>query len=116
MGALRCTLLVVLPLVSPFDIIQQYDYFSMVDSEEAFTTFTNACAEAGAAKCLPASLIQGDATGSDIRLLFTSTIDVSLFIPMYISCEEAELGPIARPGATEGRTYRTPIPKWRAQK
>jgi len=116
MGALRCTLSVVLPLVFPFDIVQQYDYFSMVDSEKAFTSFANACAEAGAAKCLPASLIQGDATGSDIRLLFTSTIDVSLSILVYVSCEEAELRPLARPETTEGRIYRVHIPKWRTQK
>lgn len=59
-----------------FYIVSQLDYVALVDTEKAFTAFANACAEAGAARCLPVSMIQGNATGSDIRLLFTSTIDV----------------------------------------
>jgi len=107
---------VALPLVSLFDIVPQNSYRRGTDSEEAFTTFTNACAQASAAKCLLASMIHGNATGSDIRQLFTSTIDVSLFIPMYVSCEEAEPGPTARSEITEGRIYRIPIvAKWRTQ-
>jgi len=105
---------VALPLVFLFDIVPQIDYFALVDSEEALTTFVNACAQAGAVKCLPVSMIQGNATGSDIRLLFTSTIDVSLLIPMYSSCE-AELGPIARPEITRGRIYWIPTKKWRTE-
>jgi len=79
---------VALPHVSLFDIVQQYDYFSSVDTEEVFTTFANACAQAGAAKCLPAGMIQGNVTGSDIRLLLTSTIDVSLATPLHVPYEE----------------------------
>jgi len=60
-----------------FDIIPQLDYVALVDSEEAFTAFANACAQAGAAKCLPVGMIQGNVTGSDVHLLFISTIDVS---------------------------------------
>jgi len=104
-----------LPLVSLFDIVPQNSYLRGADSEEAFTTFTDACAQAGAAKCHPAGMIHGNVTGSDIRQLFTSTIDVSLFITMYVSCKEAEPGPIARPEVTEGWIYRTPITKWRTQ-
>jgi len=54
----------------------QLDYVTLVDSENAFTTFANACAQAGAAKCPPVGMIQGNATGSDVRALITSTIDV----------------------------------------
>ena len=70
MGKLRCTLMISLFLGSFFDIAPQLDHVSLVDSKEAFTTFATACAQA-----------------------FTSTIDVSLAIPAYISCEEAELCP-----------------------
>jgi len=93
MGEPRCTLSVALPLAPLFDIVPQNSYLRAADSEETFTAFANACAQAGTAKCLPASMIHGNATGPDIRQLFTSTIDVSLFIPMYVSCEEAEPGP-----------------------
>jgi len=105
-----------LPLVSLFDIIPQNSYLRGADSEVTFDIFTDACAQAGAAKCYPASMIHGNVTGSDIRKLFTSTIDVSLFITMYVSCEEAEPGPTARSEITEGRIYRIPISaKWRIQ-
>jgi hypothetical protein len=60
------------------DIAPQLDSF--IDTEEAFTTFVNACAQAGAAKCLPVGMINKNATGSDVRTLITSTIDVSLSI------------------------------------
>ena len=93
MGKLQCTPVVVSYLGSFLDIIPQLDYVLLVDSEKAFTTFATACAQAGPAKCLPVSLIQGNATGSDVRLLFTSTIDVSVAIPIRILCEEAELCP-----------------------
>ncbi len=53
---------------------------SYINTEEAFTTFVNSCAQAGAAKCLPVSMIKNNATGSDIHTLITSTIDVSLSI------------------------------------
>jgi len=56
----------------------RYDLDSFIDSEEAFTTFVNSCAQAGAAKCLPVSLIKDNATGYDVRQLITSTIDLSL--------------------------------------
>ena len=49
----------------------------MIDSEEALTTFTNSCAQAGAVKCPPAGMIPGNATGSDVHTLITSTVDVS---------------------------------------
>ena len=68
---------VVLSQISLFYVISQLDYVALTDSEEVFTTFANACAQAGAARCLPASMIRGNVTGSDVRLLFTSTIDVS---------------------------------------
>jgi len=58
----------------------QLDYDTFAHSEEAFTTFANACAQAGAAKCLLVSLIKNNATGCDVRTLITSTIDVSLSI------------------------------------
>ena len=114
MGALRCALSVCPATCFLFDIIPQILYPAAVDTEEAFTTFVNACAQAGAAKCLPVSMIQGNATGPDVRLLFTSTIDVSLHIPMCVSCK-IELGPIARPEVAEGRIYWIPITKWRTQ-
>ena len=59
------------------NIVPQLDYATLIDSEEAFTTFTNACAQAGAAKCPPVGMIQGNATGSDVHMLITSTVDVS---------------------------------------
>jgi len=58
-------------------VVPQLIYVTLIDSEEAFTTLTNACAQAGAAKCSPAGMIQGNATGSDVHTLITSTIDVS---------------------------------------
>ena len=94
-------------------IVPQADSFAIADSEEAFTTFANACAQAGAAKCLPAGMIQGSVTGSDVRQLFTSTIDVSPVTPAYIS-RNIELEPTARLEVTEGRIYRTPSTKWGA--
>jgi hypothetical protein len=64
------------------------DYVTLIDTEEAFTTFANACAQAGTVKCFPARMIKKKATGSDVRKLITSTIDVSLFTLMVVS-EEA---------------------------
>ena len=93
MGKLRCTLTVVSSLSSFFDTVPQSDYSALADSEEVFTTFATACAQAGTAKCLPVGLIQGNATGFDVRLLFTSTIDVSLVILFCVLYEEAELCP-----------------------
>jgi hypothetical protein len=65
------------------DTAPQLDSF--INAEEIFTTFANSCAQAGAAKCLPVSMIKNNATGSDIRTLITSTIDVSLSISVYLS-------------------------------
>ena len=76
MGKLRCTLPVVPAHSSLFYTSLQLDSVTFADSEEAFNTFTNACAQAGAAKCPPAGMIQGNATGSDVHTLITSTIDV----------------------------------------
>ena len=78
MGKLRCTLAVILSLDPSSDIVIQLDYVILANSEEVFTTFAEACARAGAAKCLPIGLIQGNATGPDLRLLFTSIINASL--------------------------------------
>jgi len=74
------------------DVVPQLDYEASIDSEKVFTTFTNACAQAGAARCFPAGLIQGNATGSDVHLLFTSTIDVSLALCMHVSRVRLTLG------------------------
>ena len=66
-----------------FNAVPQSNSLDLVDSEAVFTAFANACAQAGAKKCLLAGMIQGTATGSGVWTLITSTIDVSLFIPMY---------------------------------
>ena len=87
---------------------------TFIDTEEAFTIFANACAQAGAARCLPVSMIQGNATGSDVRLLFTSTIDVCSATPLNV-LGEAEHVPTARLEIAEGRIHRTPSAKWRTQ-
>jgi len=107
-----------LPIIMTYgslsDTIPQLDYVTFVDAEEAFTVFANACAQAGPARCLPVSMIQGNATGSDIRLLITSTIDVSSVSPMYDLCK-AELGPKARLEVAEGRIHRAPGTEWGTQ-
>lgn len=54
------------------------DYVTLLHTEDAFSTFANACAEAGASKCLPVGMIHKNATGSDVRALITSTIDLAL--------------------------------------
>jgi len=113
-GKLRCTLPAAPICVSFFNIVSQYNYVALVDSEEAFIAFTNACAQAGAAECLPVSMIQGNAAGSDVRLLFTSTIDVSSTTLMSVLCK-AKLGPTARLEVAEGRIHGTPSPKWGTQ-
>lgn len=66
---------------SLFDVVSQDNSVDLLDSEEVLTAFANACAQAGAGKCLPVSMIKGTATGADVRTLITSTIDVSLFLP-----------------------------------
>ena len=82
MGKLRRALPPVIPThASFFDAVPQDSSVDLLDSEEVLTTFANACGQAGAAKCLPAGLIKGTATGPDVRTLITSTIDVSLPFP-----------------------------------
>ena len=108
-------LLIIMHHVSFFDIVPQLDYESFVDSEKVFDTFANACAQAGAAKCFPVGLIQGNATGSDVRLLFTSTIDVSRPSAAYVSRDGAYYGSTARFEVAEGRIHRTPSTKRRTQ-
>jgi len=89
MGELRCTPPAIPVPRSLPNFVPQLDYVTLVDTEEAFTTFTNACAQAGAAKCPPVGMIQGNATGSDVHALITSTIDVSQPLLMWILCEVA---------------------------
>jgi hypothetical protein len=89
MGKLRCALPMISTYSSFCDPVLQLDYATLLHSEEAFTVFADACAQAGAAKCLPVSAIQGNATGSDIRTLITSTIDVGRLTQASVSCEEA---------------------------
>ena len=113
MGKLRRMLPVIPAHGSFFNTVPQLDYVSLLHTEEAFTTFVNACAQAGAIKCLPVGMIQGNATGSDVRTLITSTLDVGLFNSSHLSCK-TDFGPIARPEATEGRIRRTPGPNRRA--
>jgi len=60
-------------------------------------------------------MIRGNATGSDIRLLFTSTIDVSLGTPVHVPCEEADTRLAARLEVTEGWIHRTSVAEWRTQ-
>ena len=91
-GSYDVCMLLVMQHVSFTNVVPQLDYEAVVDSERVFTTFTNACAQAGAAKCLPAGLIEGNATDSDIHLLFTSTIDVSPALSTYGSRVELTLG------------------------
>jgi len=67
----------------PSDGVPQLDYETLVDTEGAFTTFVNACAQAGAVKCPPVGMIKGNATGSDVHTLITSTIDVSWLSGTY---------------------------------
>ena len=98
-----------------FDIVSQLNYMTLADSEKVFTTFANACAQAGAAKRLPASMIQGNAKGSNIRLLFTSIIDVSSATSARVLYEEIYCGPIARFEATEGRIHQAPGKKRRTR-
>jgi hypothetical protein len=81
MGKLRCALPVIPTHSFFFNSVPQADYVSLLHSEDAFTVFVDACAQAGAAKCLPVGMIQGNATGSDIRTLITSTIDVGFHTP-----------------------------------
>ena len=69
------------------DTAPQLDYVTFLHTEEALTTFVNACAQAGATKCFPVRMIKGKATGSDVRKLITSTIDVSMFTTMYLCIE-----------------------------
>lgn len=61
-----------------FNAAPQLDYVSLIDTEKAFIIFVIACAQAGPTKCLPAGMIQGNATGSDVRKLITSTMDVNI--------------------------------------
>ena len=68
-----------------FNTVPQLDYVSLLHTEEAFTTFVNACAQAGVVKCLLVGMIQGNATGSDVRTLITSTLDVGLFNSSHLS-------------------------------
>jgi hypothetical protein len=89
MGKLRCALPMISTYSSFCDPVLQLDYATLLHSEEAFTVFADACAQAGAAKCLPVSAIQGNATGSDIRTLITSSIDVGRLTQASVSCEEA---------------------------
>ena len=108
MGKLRCILPVIRSYAPFFDIVPQLNYVALADSEKGFTTFASTCAQTGAAKYLPASMIRGNATGSDIRLLFTSTIDVSSATSARVFYEEIYSGSIARFEATEGRIHRVP--------
>ena len=96
------------------DTVPQLDYITLFDTEEAFTTFANACAQAGSIKCFLVRMIQGNATGSDVRTLITSTIDVSLSTPMR-ALYEVEFRPIARLEAAEGWIHRTPSTNWGTQ-
>ena len=91
-GSYDVRTLLVIQHVSLTDIVPQLDYEALVDTEKVFTTFTNACAQAGAVRCFPAGLIQGNATGSDVHLLFASTIDVSLAFCTHVSCARLTLG------------------------
>jgi hypothetical protein len=79
MGKAQCKLSLVPShsLFFDFGTPPQFEYDSAIHVEAAFTTFATACAEAGASKCLPVQLINKNATGSDVRTLITSTIDVS---------------------------------------
>jgi len=88
MGQVRCKLSA-LPMRGSFfqiDIAPQIAYDALIHSEGALTTFVNSCAQAGAVKCLLVRMIKEKATGSDVRMLITSTIDVSLSTPVYVSC------------------------------
>ena len=82
MGEPRRTLLVLHGCFS--HIVPQLLYGAFHDSEEAFTAFANACAQAGAVKCPPAGMIQGNVTGSDVHTLITSTVDVSQTLCVHI--------------------------------
>ena len=86
MGKVRCKLSVMPHDSFEIDTAPQLDYVTFIHTEEAFTTFVNACAQAGAAKCLLVQMIgKKKATGHDVRTLITSTIDVSLFTPASVS-------------------------------